>query len=139
MIVDHLIKRGDGIESYWYVWVEYPSTGDGVYMPAEYAMWQLAYDENGNPFGWNEDVLTPRITPRLEFDDSQEAALRNRWRSGIQGQDVEPGINPRRNPCIGIHLHSNDLEKIKEYIEIRQNPGFVDRMVRKHKSIVEKE
>ena len=139
MIVDHLIKRGDGIESYWYVWVEYPSTGDGVYMPAEYAMWQLAYDENGNPFGWNEDVLTPRITPRLEFDDSQEATLRNRWRSGIQGQDVEPGINPRRNPCIGIHLHSNDLEKIKEYIEIRQNPGFVDRMVRKHKSIVEKE
>ena len=59
---------------------------------------------------------------------------RGDFEDDVMGVDTAPG----RNPCLGLHVHSDDLDKIKDLIEVRQNPGFVSRMVKRHKELGEK-
>ncbi len=115
----------------WYAWVQLPS-GAGMEFPMEDLMWDLKpFGEDGTEHRWDYRLLD---RPGVDFSEEEKEELTSSWEQVRLRKD---GRNPSRNPCLGLHVHSNDLDKIKTLIETRQNPGFVSRMVKKHKRLEE--
>ena len=68
-------------------------------------------------------------SPFSVSEESYEAAYEN-----TRGNEEYDALK-KKNPCIGMHFHADDFEKILSAVERRQNPGFVKRMVDKHKKL----
>jgi hypothetical protein len=100
------------------------------------------YGYSGKEYYWDDRLLN---RGGVDLDSEEREYLINRWQKAMYdySEQVQEGQstgmsgleNPSRNPCLGLHVHSDDLDKIKSLVETRQNPGFVSRMVKKHKKL----
>jgi hypothetical protein len=138
------VKQGGGEpkDKGWFGWVQLPS-GAGLQVPMEELMLGLRpYGYSGKEYYWDDRLLN---RGGVDLDSEEREYLINRWQKAMYdySEQVQEGQstgmsgleNPSRNPCLGLHVHSDDLDKIKSLVETRQNPGFVSRMVKKHKKL----
>lgn len=113
----------------WYAWVQLPS-GAGMEFPMEDLMWELIpYSEDGTKYYWDRNLL---LKPGVDFSSDERDELTESWGETMFRKRSK---NPSRNPCLGLHVHSDDLDKVKSLVETRQNPGFVSRVVKKHRKL----
>lgn len=135
---DREVNRLLGSDALWYVLIV-DDSGNGFPILVDDAIYNFVpIEEDGEPTAWPSRLFESRnlkkfIPGDVSYDDMVSIA-RGDFEDDVMGVDTAPG----RNPCLGLHVHSDDLDKIKDLIEVRQNPGFVSRMVKRHKELGEK-
>ena len=125
----------------WWVLLRNISTDEAIQYPLDYALEDFLpfvpgdITEDDYEVQWPERLMKNVYvdpssgSPFSVSEESYEAAYEN-----TRGNEEYDALK-KKNPCIGMHFHADDFEKILSAVERRQNPGFVKRMVDKHKKL----